>query len=229
MSGWRVKKLRRPCMIEWYAIIRTCKEFLTSVKHFSRWAICRRTKCIEPFAIIYYVITILREVRARIRPSAPSRPNRRRWAIHLGRAVRWRHCVGGGTPVYFGWWRRPPQVQKNCRFFQRFPKKYSILKIFWWPFLVIENCNKISTQQQRHRRRLADHQKSDCARLYLQATKLFSTSPTKGVTDTPIWSLVSKYRIIWPTTIWNGQPGGEIPERMRTRSYMTKYADICYS
>jgi len=68
------------------------------------------------------------------------------------RAVRRRHYVGGGAPINpIPRSRRPP---KNV--FQRFPKNFpSILKIFWWPFFSHRklNCNKISTQQQWHRRR----------------------------------------------------------------------------
>jgi len=76
------------------------------------------------------------------------------------RAVRRRHClalIGGDAPP----------VPRNRRwrpiiFFIRFPQKFrSILKIFWRPFLFIENCNKISTQQQWNWRR-ADNKSRRC-------------------------------------------------------------------
>src|SRR6218665_3677654 len=53
------------------------------------------------------------------------------------RAVRRRHCVGGGSPVKFGRGDGAPRPRKSAArlaakiFFQRFPKKFcSILKIF---------------------------------------------------------------------------------------------------
>src|SRR6218665_533283 len=68
------------------------------------------------------------------------------------RAVRRRHCVGGGAPVNFGRRRRraagpkksaaagaAPGVDGPKYFFLRFTKKFrSILKIFLGTFLVIK-------------------------------------------------------------------------------------------
>jgi len=73
--------------------------------------------------------------------------------------VRRRHCVGSGALVIGG----APPVQKNRwhggqkMFFQRFPKNFvlssKLSDDFLFYFLVIENCNKINTQQKWHQRR----------------------------------------------------------------------------
>jgi len=53
---------------------------------------------------------------------------------------------------HFGWRRARCWRPKNVC--SKIPEKFrSILKIFGWRFLVIVNCNKISTQQQWHRQR----------------------------------------------------------------------------
>ena len=73
--------------------------------------------------------------------------------------MRGRHCVGGGAPVNFG--RRPQNrrwrhvaalAAKKC-FIKDSRKNFLLSSKCSDDFLVIENCNKISTQQQLHRRR----------------------------------------------------------------------------
>ena len=55
------------------------------------------------------------------------------------RVLRRRHCVGGARRSKIS--AAAAWAAKNI--FQRFPKTFSsILKIFWWPFLVIEKCKK---------------------------------------------------------------------------------------
>ena len=66
-----------------------------------------------------------------------------------------RHCVGSGAPVNFGR-RTLPVIPKNRRqqkmFSSKIPTKISFYpQNFLMTFLVIENCNKISTQQKWHR------------------------------------------------------------------------------
>src|SRR6218665_800414 len=61
------------------------------------------------------------------------------------RAVRRCHCVGGGAPVNL-------VGDRQKMFVQRFPKNFVLSSTFSDDhFLVIENCNKKSTQQEWHR------------------------------------------------------------------------------
>ena len=78
------------------------------------------------------------------------------------RAVRRRHGVGGCAPINFGRRRWRAAGPKNRRrrgwpkeYFSKIPEKISFYfsKYSDDPLSVIENCNKITTQQQWHRRR----------------------------------------------------------------------------
>jgi len=91
---------------------------------------------------------------------------------HGCRSVCRRFGVGGGAPVNFGRRRRLAAGPKNRRrrgvgaqhnFFKDSRKKFVLSSKFSDDlFIVMENCNKITTQQQWHRAR-ADQQKSAAA------------------------------------------------------------------
>ena len=98
------------------------------------------------------------------------------------RAVRRRHCVGGGAPVNFGRRWRPatgPKKSAAARWspiFSKDPQKFrSVLKNFWRPsFLVVHRKlpekvhtrNAIGSAPTNYRRRRADQQKSAAAPTY---------------------------------------------------------------
>src|SRR6218665_270304 len=73
--------------------------------------------------------------------------------LHVAiRAMRPRHCVGGGAaPVPKN--QRQRGVGGQNIFFKDSRKNFVLFSKFCDDLFVIENCNKISTQQQWHRRR----------------------------------------------------------------------------
>src|SRR6218665_335829 len=108
----------------------------------------------------------------------------------MGRAVRQRHCVRGGALINFGRsWRRSAGGQKM--FFKDSRKN----SFYPQNFLVIENCNKISPQQQWHRRR-AD-------KLSAAARRSTEVGGANKLLATNCWRRIVDFAITCPTDYLN--------------------------